>query len=161
MKLYLVQHGEACSKDIDPERPLSEKGRIDIDNMASFLKHAGIQVQRIIHSGKLRAQQTAEQLATAIAPEIEPETSGLINPNDNPNALDWQSESWDQDTLIVGHLPYMSKLVSHLLIEEDKPLVAFQPGSVCCLEKINDEKWSLNWMLRPELLENIPLPQKH
>ena len=53
MKLYLVQHGEACAKEIDPERPLTEQGQADIDRLAVFLKAAGIQVERVIHSGKL------------------------------------------------------------------------------------------------------------
>ena len=55
MKLYLVQHGEACAKDVDPERPLTDQGNADTDRLAAFLKQAGIQVERVIHSGKLRA----------------------------------------------------------------------------------------------------------
>ena len=30
MRLYLVQHGEAVAKEVDPDRPLSEHGREDI-----------------------------------------------------------------------------------------------------------------------------------
>jgi phosphohistidine phosphatase len=123
MKLYLVQHGEACAKQVDPERPLTEQGNADVDRLAAFLKQAGIRVERVIHSGKLRAVQTAEYLAQAIAPGVVPESSGIINPNDDPRAFDWQSDSWDHDTLVVGHLPFMARLVSHLVVEdEDKPL---------------------------------------
>jgi len=153
MKLYLVQHGEACSKEMDPARPLTEQGEAAIDRLAAFLTQAGIRVDRVIHSGKLRARQTAECLAKALAPGMELETSGLINPNDNPKAFDWQSESWDKDTLIVGHLPFMAKLVSHLLIEDENRLItAYQPGSIVCLEQNNDAHWQINWMIRPELL---------
>ncbi len=153
MKLYLVQHGEACSKNVNPDRPLTDQGEADIDRLAEFLKQAGIQVGRVIHSGKLRAVQTAEHLANAIAPGVETEASGLINPNDNPKAFDWQSESWGRDILVVGHLPFMAKLVSHLVIEdEDKLIAAYQPGSIVCLERLNDAHWLINWMIRPELL---------
>lgn len=153
MKLYLVQHGEACNKDIDPARPLTEQGKQDIDRLAKFLHQAGVSVDRIIHSGKLRARQSAERLARVIAPELELEVSGLINPNDNPKAFDWQSDSWDRDTLVVGHLPFLAKLVSHLLIDDDEPvLVSYQPGSMICLELDEQDQWHLNWMLRPELL---------
>jgi phosphohistidine phosphatase len=153
MRLYLVQHGEACAKAVDPERPLTDQGKADVDRLASFLKQADIRAERVIHSGKLRARQTAEGLAKAMAPGVEPEISGLMNPNDNPGAFDWQSESWDRDTLIVGHLPFMARLVSHLLIEdEDKIIAAFQPGSMACLAHDNDAQWQLNWMIRPELL---------
>ena len=153
MKLYLVQHGEACTKEVDPKRPLTDKGLADIERLAAFLEQTGIRIERVIHSGKLRARQTAEGLAKTIAPGIEPEISGLINPNDNPKVFDWQSESWDRDTLIVGHLPFLAKLVSHLMISDDeKPFIAFQPGSMVCLEHDNNTNWLLNWMIRPELL---------
>ncbi len=152
MKLYLVQHGEACTKESDPKRPLTDKGLADIERLAAFLEQTGIRVERVIHSGKLRAKQTAERLVKAIAPDIEPEISGLINPNDNPKVFDWQSESWDRDTLIIGHLPFLAKLVSHLIIDnEDKPITAFLPGTIVCLEH-NTSDWRLNWMIRPELL---------
>jgi len=153
MKLYLVQHAEACTKEINPERPLTEQGKNDMERLADFLHQAGIKVERVIHSGKRRAQQTAELLAQVIAKGIEIETSGLINPNDNPKAFDWQSESWDKDTLIVGHLPFMAKLVSHMLVEDDKRFItAYQPGTIVCLDRTEEGKWVINWMLRPELL---------
>ena len=87
MKLYLAQHGEACPKDIDPERPLTDQGREDIERLAEFLARAGIQVERVIDSGKLRAAQTADLLAAAVAPLVELETSDRINPNDDPSPL--------------------------------------------------------------------------
>ena len=153
MKLYLVQHGEACTKEVNPDRPLTDQGKDDIDRLANLLEQAGIQVERVIHSGKRRAEQTAQRLAKTIALGVELETSGLINPNDNPKAFDWQSESWDRDTLIVGHLPFMAKLVSHLLIEDENRLItSYQPGSIVCLEHTNEAKWQINWMIRPELL---------
>ena len=153
MKLYLVQHGEACAKEVDPDRPLTDQGKAEIEQLADFLKRADIQVERVIHSGKLRAAQTAERLANAIAAGVELESSGIINPNDNPKAFDWQSDSWDRDTLVVGHLPFMAKLVSHLLIEDENRLItAWQPGSIVCLQRENGAHWRLNWMIRPELL---------
>lgn len=152
MKLYLVQHGQACARDVDPDRPLTDAGRADVARVAAFLQQAGVKVERIIHSGKTRAAQTAEQLAHAIAPGVEPEASGIINPNDNPQAFDWQSGSWDRDTLVVGHLPFMARLVSHLVIaDESKTVVAYQPGSVVCLEREDGSDWRIAWMLRPEL----------
>lgn len=154
MKLYLVQHGEACPKEVDPDRPLSDQGKADVQRLAEFLEQAGIQVERVIHSGKLRAQQTSEVLASVIARGVELEASGMINPNDNPKAFDWQSESWDRNTLIVGHLPFMAKLVSHLVIDDDtRCLTAYQPGSIVCLEHDGGKRWQINWMLRPELLK--------
>ncbi|MEW8693469.1 MAG: phosphohistidine phosphatase SixA [Candidatus Thiodiazotropha endolucinida] len=152
MKLYLQQHGEACSKEVDPNRPLTEQGRLDTDRIAAILKKAGVQVDRVIHSGKLRAVQTAERLCNTIAPGLALEASGSINPNDNPIAFDQYKEDSEKDILVVGHLPFIAKLVSHLVIgDEDKTIVTFQPGSIVCLERVNDMNWRIDWMIRPEL----------
>ncbi len=154
MKLFLVQHGEACAKDVDPERPLTERGKADVARLADFLLKAGVQADQVIHSGKLRARQTAERLADAIAPGVALTESGLINPNDNPKAFDWQSECWDRETLVVGHLPFMARLVSHLVMgNQDRPVNAFQPGTVVCLEHDGDTRWLVAWMIRPHLLK--------
>lgn len=153
MKLYLVQHGDACAKEVDPERPLTEKGEADIDCLARWMQQTGIQVDRVIHSGKRRARQTAERLAAVIAPGTSLEVSGLMNPNDNPKAFDWQTGSWDRDTLVVGHMPFMARLVSHLLVEDENRLsTGYLPGSAVCLELCQDTHWQMNWMIRPELL---------
>lgn len=150
MKLYLVQHGEACAKEVDPERPLTEKGKADSAQIAQFLQRAGIEIDRVIHSGKLRAAQTAEIFANILAPKLELEISSSINPNDDPAAFSWQSKG--DDILVIGHLPFMAKLVSHLLIADtEQVIVAYQPGSVVCLEQVDNSPWQLNWMIRPSL----------
>ena len=38
MSVYLVQHGDSVSKDVDLARPLSEKGRRDVEKVADFLE---------------------------------------------------------------------------------------------------------------------------
>ncbi len=138
---------------MNPQRPLTEQGMRDVQRIAGALKQAGVEVKRVIHSGKLRARQTAEIIAIELAPELPLETSDLINPNDSPGGFDLQSNNCNTDTMIVGHLPFMAKLVSRLLTgDDDVTPVAYQPGSVVCLELTADNNWHINWMLRPELL---------
>jgi phosphohistidine phosphatase SixA len=38
MKLYLVQRAKTASKETDPQRPLTEEGRRDIQKVAAFIK---------------------------------------------------------------------------------------------------------------------------
>ena len=67
MKLYLVQHAEAVPAEDDPDRPLSDKGRTDVQRVASFLARS-VRVGRIVHSPKMRARDTAVLLAQALGP---------------------------------------------------------------------------------------------
>lgn len=155
MKLYLVQHGEAFNKTEDADRPLTEKGKSDVVKIAKFLKQANINIERLLHSGKLRAQQTAESIATIIETKAEIESSGIVNPNDDPKAFAWQDDCWDKDTLLVGHLPFLAKFISHLLIDDEtKTLVSYKPGSVVCLTCDENDKWMIDWMIRPELISD-------
>ena len=41
MRVYLVQHGDAVPKEVDPDRPLSDTGRQDIERLAKFLNRIG------------------------------------------------------------------------------------------------------------------------
>lgn len=153
MKLYLTQHGEAQAKEQNPERPLSQNGINDIKRLAQFLGQSSVQVQKIVHSGKLRAMQTADILGQQLGRQIPLESIDKIKPNDNPADMFEVLSDWHEDTLVVGHLPYMAKLVSFLTSSSnDSTLVAYQPGSMVCLESDEQGQWHINWMIRPELL---------
>src|SRR4030095_10020237 len=80
MTLYLVQHGEAKAEAEDPERPLTARGRDDIGRLAALLARTGVRVARLAHSGKRRAQETAELLAAAVA--ATPTARSGLAPND-------------------------------------------------------------------------------
>ncbi len=155
MHIYLVQHGAAVPKDEDPDRPLSDSGNEDIKRMASFLARSRVAAARVIHSGKLRALETALLLAEVLGPGpvVEEAASGL-GPNDSTDAFFEAIDGWTEDTIVVGHLPFMATLVSRLVTgNEDDTVVHFKPGSVACLERgENGSGWTVQWFLRPELL---------
>ena len=55
-------------------------------------------------------------------------------------------------TMLVGHMPFMGKLVSRLVSGNDSGhLVRFTPGTVVCLEKNETSGWAIAWMICPEL----------
>ena len=152
MRLYLMQHGEALPKDVDADRPLSEQGRGDAERMAAFLKSANIAAARVVHSGKTRARQTADILATALLAGKASEMLEGLDPNDPVMPFAERVAVWDEDSLVVGHQPFMSKAVCLLMTgNEEHAAVDFRPGSLVCLEREQDGPWGLAWMLRPEL----------
>ena len=141
MKLYLVQHGEALPKEVDHERPLSEQGRQDVERLAGFLAGRGVRVSRVWHSGKTRARQTAELLAATVAPGVEAEARAGLAPNDPAEAFAETLAAWREDAMVVGHLPFMARLVTRLVTRsDDGTTVASLPGSLVCLER--DEEGS-------------------
>jgi len=153
MKLYLVQHSESVSKDVDPGRPLSPQGEKDISQIAESLRASGLTVSRILHSSKMRAHQTAEILAEVLLISGEIEVIDGINPNDSVQDFSLTAHKFKHDTMVVGHLPFMAKMVSYLVTgNEDPAIVAYKPGSVVCLQQGPEEHWQIQWMLRPDTL---------
>ncbi|MEO8402723.1 MAG: phosphohistidine phosphatase SixA [Gammaproteobacteria bacterium] len=150
MKLYLARHGEYQTENLNSLTPL---GKQHIMRMASFLKPLNIKLSTIFHSGKLRAQQTAELLADAFHCDGQPVARNGIDPTDEIPAIYDEISHWDEDTLLVGHLPFMGKLTSKLITgDENHDIVMFYPGTLVCLEKTGSGYWSIDWVIRPELV---------
>jgi phosphohistidine phosphatase len=155
MQLYLVQHGDAVPESVDPARPLSERGRDDIRKLADFLAEAGIRVGQVLHSGKRRASDTASLLIDAVGAgdAVEVMEKGL-SPKDSPEYLVEAAGTWQNDTLVVGHEPFMSRFLSRLVLGREKPaIVDFTPGTIVCLARRPvTGAWFIAWMLSPQLL---------
>lgn len=152
MNLYLVQHGEAMTKDLDPERPLSNRGRQDVTKTAQFIaKNCRLNISHIHHSGKLRARQTADILATGLDLPEPIEINGLA-PLDEPSIWTCRLEELLDSVMLVGHLPHLGRLTGALLCGKPETApVRFQMGGGVALVK-QDGQWSLEWMLVPGML---------
>jgi phosphohistidine phosphatase len=151
MFLYLVQHGEAVSKEVDPERPLSDEGKDDVRKVASFIA-SRVNIVRLGESGKLRATQTAGILGDALG--ISPVQMDGLSPMDDPAICAGQINESTEGTMLVGHMPHMGKLASLLLGGSPEPnIVDFKSGSVLCLKR-GEQGWSVQWMVTPELIKD-------
>jgi phosphohistidine phosphatase len=152
MNLYLMQHGLATSAEENPDRPLTDVGRGEIEAIAAWLDDAGVRVSAIKHSGKTRARQSAEALSRLGTPGCLPEVHPGLAPKDPIDPVAAWIASLTDDTLVVGHLPLLGLLAARLLVaREEIPLLAFEPGAIAGLTGSGAD-WSVSWMLRPQLV---------
>ncbi|NQT01271.1 MAG: phosphohistidine phosphatase SixA [Planctomycetes bacterium] len=153
MKLYLLQHAKAASKDIDPARSLTEEGLRDIQKVAAFIKSLNLSVDYLWHSGKKRAQQTAGFLTEVVTINKEHTARDGLAPNDGVTVLKNEIILAQKDIMIVGHLPFLPKLASLLLAgRESLYVVKFRNAGIVCLDCFDENQWQLDWMIIPELL---------
>jgi phosphohistidine phosphatase len=154
MKLYLVQHAQAKSKQEDPERPLAEQGWIDIRRVATFVaQNADVRIRQINHSGKTRAKQTAEVLAETLYPLDGVDQAAELEPMAEPSVWAKRLASMKEDVMLVGHLPHLSKLAALLTCQDElQKVVDFQMGGVVCLFRDKPGVWSVRWMVTPEIV---------
>lgn len=152
MALYVVQHGKSLPKADDPEKGLSEEGKRETDRIADVAKGYGVTVSRILHSGKKRARQTAERMASAICPDKEIQTRSGMNPLDDVAAFA-ADLPLDRNIMLVGHLPFLEKLIG-LLVCGDAARTVFklQNSGIVCLDKVTDmENAVIRWALMPDV----------
>ena len=154
MNLYLVQHGLAKSKEEDPERPLNDRGWAETKKIATLIATVNnIKPEKIIHSGKTRAKQTAEMIAEHLKLADMLEQVGDMAPMDNPGVWAEKINNLNKDLMLVGHLPHLAKLTAHLLLKnENETIVKFQNSGIVCLDRDADGAWALMWNVVPEVL---------
>ncbi len=152
MRLYLVQHGLARPESEDPERPLTPAGREEVVRVARAAAAAGVRPGQILHSGKLRARQTADILAEDLGPVEGVHAVEGLDPQGDPRVAAERVAQADADLMLVGHLPHLGRLASLLLAgSAEREIVAFRNAGVVCLEGQAD-RFAVVWALTPELL---------
>lgn len=152
MALFLVQHGKSLPKDKDPDQSLSEEGILEVERIANVARGYGVQASCIKHSGKKRAQQTADIFASAVNPENGVQERSGLNPLDDVTALADEINSKD-NIMLVGHLPFMERLTSCLITgSTEKPVFKFQNGGILCMDQCPDTRsWFIKWALMPNI----------
>ncbi len=152
MPIYLVQHALSVPKEMDSEQGISEEGRADAERIASVAKGYNIRVDKIQHSRKKRARQTAELFERLLKPKEGVETRSGLNPLDDATefANSLQSTS---NYMIVSHLPFLERLTSWLIIgKTERAIFKFQNGGIVCLDKTPEDKyWHIKWTLMPKV----------
>jgi len=153
MRVYLIQHGKAKSKEEDPERGLSEEGLHETRRTAEAFGRMDPEVYVVWHSGKLRARQTAEIVAEALGiPKRIMEHSNLA-PMDDVRIVAKELEGSGHNIAITGHLPFLSKLAGILLTGRDGPEpVQFRNSGIVCLE-LGEKGWNLPWAVTPDFFQ--------
>jgi phosphohistidine phosphatase len=149
--IYLVQHGEAKSKEEDPDRPLTDEGRATVQRVAAWAAKAGVQVGQIRHSGKRRAEQTAAIFADALKPDESVTAYPGLGPKDGVEPVAEALASCPCAVMVVGHLPFLSRLASYLVTgDPETPIVRFRYGGLVGLAQ-DEQKWTLACLVPPEL----------
>ena len=152
MKVYIVRHGQAASSDVDPQRGLTPAGRAEVEKVARHLKSLNLSVDCVWHSGKTRAEQTAEILAEAMTVKEGVTAHPGLSPNDHVGPIRNEIEAGGQDIMIVGHLPFVGILTSLLLTSTESTWpINFKEATTACLEKPSNNHWQIEWVITPEI----------
>jgi phosphohistidine phosphatase len=151
--VVLVRHGEAKTKDADPKKSLSDAGRENVVKVSGLVAGIGPSLEEIRHSGKERARQTAEVFAevAGIAQERIREVAGL-KPNDDVGAVAKQLDEQGRSVALVGHLPFLGRLMSLLLSGDSQALDIRFGDAGCSILRRTETGWRLEGLINHELV---------
>jgi phosphohistidine phosphatase len=146
--LYLVHHGDAVGPDVDPRRPLSERGRRNAARLATEAAGRGTRPAVVWHSGKLRARQTAEEFWRACNALATFSATRDLQPDDPPEWLFDRVRGEAQDVLVAGHFPHLPRLLELIARASGLTLAAFpQHGVVAVETRDGGATWKELWRL--------------
>jgi phosphohistidine phosphatase len=164
MNLYLLRHGAAVEPgtpgfDKDSDRPLTAKGEDRLREAARAMEKLELSFDLILSSPFLRAKQTAEIIAKNFKLRKKLAFSDDLTPAGNPRLLIQQLNRFrpePENVLLVGHEPYLGKLVALLAAGNTSLEIDFKKGG---LGKLEAESLRLGrcatlvWLLTPQQME--------
>lgn len=151
MAIFLAQHGLSLPKDVDPEKGLSDQGRTDTIKIAEVAKAYKIPVHKVVHSTKKRAEQTAAIFKDILGIKSPCDCIDGINPLDDVTVFA-QGIDLLSNMLVVGHLPFMERLVSYLTTgSKALRIYQFQNSGIVCLDCDENKSWFIKWTLNPNI----------
>jgi phosphohistidine phosphatase len=145
MKVLIVRHGEAVKGSPDASRTLSEAGKKEVSELAAKVAARGFSPVNVVHSGLVRARETAELLALALNPADGVMEGEDLGAEDSP--VPWANTLADmrEDIVLVSHMPFVANLAGLLLDDNSAEEVHFSTGSSLCLERRPDGGWKVLW----------------
>jgi phosphohistidine phosphatase len=165
MILYVLRHAIALDrtewKGAEADRPLTKEGMRKMKEVAEGMKALKLSFDWILTSPYRRAFDTAKITAKALKAEDKLKISKSLRPDGDPKtlmrhvALDYRS--WES-ILLVGHEPFLSRLVSVLLIGSPDAPLELKKGGLC---KLNAAALTygrcatLEWWLTPKISRKL------
>jgi len=170
MLLTLLRHGAAMElKDLPPgpdgrlpvddERPLTDRGRRRLKKAARGLRRLRVRPDRILHSGLVRAKETAEVVAEGLEIEVPSfvEVAALLPDAEPAELFSLLPTLGVEEVLCVGHAPNLDRVLAAVCNAEGRVISALGKAGAARLELPEPGAASgrLVWVLPPKLLRRV------
>jgi phosphohistidine phosphatase len=170
MQLILLRHGIAAelhemereagaSAPTDADRPLTERGRKRLRKAARGLRRMGIEPDCVLHSGLVRARETAEIVVRGLrAEESRIEEVAALRPEADPAELfGLLPKVAASQLLCVGHAPNLDRIVALACGAAPRFMSALGKAGAACLDLPDPapSQAQLLWLLTPTALRRL------
>ena len=141
MQLLIIRHADAgdaheFAKTLQPDskRPLSEKGREQMDKASRALCLLVPKINLLATSPYVRAMQTAEIVLTRY-PNAAREVTNTLEPEEDPELFVrwWRAQGPREVVAAVGHEPHLSTLATYLVAGTSDSRFELKKGGACLI----------------------------
>jgi phosphohistidine phosphatase len=159
MDVYILRHGKAGEQipgKNDSSRALTERGKVEIEEIAEWLASREISFDIIATSPLVRARETGTIVAAGTGyyrnPEIWP--SLLIGGDPVTICKDIAAKNETSSLLLVGHEPTLSSLIGLLISGDSNAGIQLAKGGLARVRNVTKDgdivRGKLQWLLTPK-----------
>ena len=161
MDLYILRHGKAGKRDgsftDDRKRPLTAKGRKEMEEIALWIASSGIEPDWIATSPLVRARETAEIVARALGVMDRLEEWEDLAFGQGPEAILEKLSAKGSGTqgMVVGHEPLLSETMAMLISSDGSARIAMAKGGLAKIREVQFDPLAtgeLEWLVTPKFL---------
>lgn len=153
MQVFIMRHGDAAlDAASDSVRPLTHCGCDESRQMATWLKGQKVDIDRVLVSPFLRAEQTLDVVREAMnlpeTQDILPELTPCGDVHLVGDYLQVLAKEGVSSVLVISHLPLVGYLVSELCPDETPPMFTTSAIANVTLDS-ESGKGVFNWQMSP------------
>lgn len=151
-----MRHGDAALEAAsDSVRPLTHCGCDETRQMAIWLNDRAVDIERVLVSPYLRAQQTLSTAREALllpdGEDVLPELTPGGDPKLVASYLQVLANEGVKSALVISHLPLVGYLVTELCPQETPPM--FATSAIACIDfDAANAVGELEWQVSPAKL---------
>jgi len=152
MQVFIMRHGDAALEAAsDSVRPLTGCGCDESRQMATWLKGQKVDIERVLVSPFLRAEQTLKVVGECMNLPQDVETLPELTPCGDIGLVGAYLQALANEgvasVLVISHLPLVGYLVSELCPGETPPM--FTTSAIACVELAADGMGVFKWQMSP------------
>lgn len=161
MNLYILRHAKAGERSArfpdDSKRPLTPDGEKEMFRVAKGMRKMELSFGLILSSPFVRAKRTAEIVAEVFKSNKLRLSKNLASGADARDLIHELNDDYHsfKNILLVGHEPYLSKLISRLSASDERLSLHFKKAGLCKLT-VGELRFgrcaTLEWLLTPKQL---------
>jgi len=163
MDLYILRHAIAVERGTpgyasDADRPLTAEGERKLRKVVRAMERLKLSFDLVLSSPYVRARRTAEIVAGALGCRQKLKLSEHLAANDSRQFIQLlrTKRPLPRSVLIVGHEPYLSRLISLLASGEPRSHVTLKKAGLCKLTIASlrhDRCAMIEWLLTPHQMQ--------